>query len=111
MRPPADTARLLRKARKLGRRFPAHEGAWLRAEARLLAQRGAAREARRTLSRALDALRERGMRYELAITWELMASLDQRDGQARARAQALALYRETGAQADASRVEASLTRA
>jgi hypothetical protein len=106
--PPAEVARLRSKARTLGRRFPAHEGAWLRGEALLLARRGDVSKARRTLSRALDAFRERGMRHELARTWEVMASFEQGEGQARARARALALYRETGARADASRVEASL---
>jgi hypothetical protein len=61
------------------------------------------------LSRALDTLLERGMRHELARTWEVMASLEQGAGQARARERAFLLYRETHAEADASRVEASLT--
>ena len=102
---PAGAAQLLRKAQALGRRFPAHKGAWLRAESRLLMRRGEVREARRTLFRALATLVERGMRHEQARTWEVMASLERGAEQANARERAIVLYRETGAQADASRVE------
>jgi hypothetical protein len=62
------------------------------------------------LARALDKLLGLGMRYELARTWEVMASLEPAAGQAaRARERALRLYRETGARADARRLEATLT--
>lgn len=102
----SETARLLPLARRLARRFPAHTGAWLRAEALLLAQRGRHDAARRTLARAVHTLRSRGMRHELARTLEVVASLAPADVRARARAEALQIHRETGAQADLRRVEA-----
>jgi tetratricopeptide (TPR) repeat protein len=103
----ARAAQLLRKARSFAHTFPAHEGPWLRARALLLTQRGKIREAHRTLARALDVLRDRGMRHELARTWEAMASLEHGAARAHAREQALRLYRETGSQADARRIEAT----
>ncbi len=72
---PPETARLLATARRIGRRFPAHAGALLRAEALLLAQRGEPRAARRTLARSVEVLHGRGMRDELARTRDLMARL------------------------------------
>lgn len=102
----SETARLLPLARRLARRFPAHTGAWLRAEALLLAQRGRHDAARRTLARAVHTLRARGMRHELARTLEVVASLAPAGERARARAEALQIHRETGAQADLRRVEA-----
>ena len=109
--PPVETARLLDKARALARRFPAHRGPTLRAEARILARRGDRRAALHALSRALDALHERGMRHEEARTWEVMASLAKGAEQTRARERALALYRETRAAGDAHRMEASVLNA
>jgi hypothetical protein len=49
------------------------------------------------------------MRYDQAKTWEVLSSLEEGPARTRARERALALYRETGAAADARRIESALT--
>ena len=97
--------RLRGKARGFARRFPAHEGAWLRAEGLLIAKRGDVEAGRRMLARAAEVFERREMPWEAARTWEAMAALEAGEGAARARERAVALYRETGAEGDARRLE------
>lgn len=71
---PPETTPLLARARRIVGRLPAHEGAPLRAEALLLAQRGAGRDGRRVLGRALAALHERSREAMAALAWPLFAA-------------------------------------
>jgi tetratricopeptide (TPR) repeat protein len=99
----APALRALAKARRLARRFPAHEGPVLRVTARVLAADGKIERARALVLRSARVLADRGMRYELGRTWEAAAALLPGDRAKLARARACELYDETGATLDAER--------
>jgi tetratricopeptide (TPR) repeat protein len=99
----AAAMRALGKARRLARRFPAHEGPVLRVTARVLAADGEIERARVLVLRAAQVLADRGMRYELGRTWEAAAALLPGDRAALARDRACRLYGELGAALDAER--------
>ncbi len=99
----APAMRALGKARRLARRFPAHEGPVLRVTARVLAANGELERARPLVLRAAQVLADRGMRHELGRTWEAAAALLPGDRARLARDRACELYRETGAALDAER--------
>ncbi len=98
---------MLRLARRRARPFPAHRAALLRAEGMVAASEGRTRSADQLLREAAGAFRSLGMRYEMARTWERLATL--RAGKARQRALRLALegFGRTSSQADAARVRAA----